>query len=54
MVCTGNNIANCPKIPQFLPTKCTLCVLYALCTNALSVIVASATTLQIVAFCNGI
>ena len=29
MVCTGKNIANCSKTPQFLPVMCALCTRYA-------------------------
>ena len=33
MVGIGKNVANCPKIPQFLCVKCVLCVLCVLCAK---------------------
>ena len=33
MVCTGKGVANFPKIAQFLPVKCSLCMLCACCAQ---------------------
>ena len=33
MVCMRKNIANCPKIPQFILVKCALLVLCACCAR---------------------